>query len=111
MKGTSRPTHYHVLLDENKFSADGLQDLSYKLCHLQARCTRTVSVVPAIYYAHLVAVRGRYHTKSEVWSDANSSESAIEPISLSSVKNDLMKGKKIFFFSIFIFNIPNRLHF
>ena len=41
--GTSRPAHYYVLYDENKFGADDLQEMTYKLCHLFARCTRTVS--------------------------------------------------------------------
>ncbi|XP_063944952.1 protein argonaute 10-like [Daucus carota subsp. sativus] len=33
IQGTSRPTHYHVLWDENKFSADGLQSLTNNLCY------------------------------------------------------------------------------
>nr|GFA63899.1 hypothetical protein [Tanacetum cinerariifolium] len=40
IKGTSRPTHYHVLY---------------------ARCTRSVSKVPAAYYTHLTAFRARYY--------------------------------------------------
>ncbi|KAF9165771.1 eukaryotic translation initiation factor 2C, 3 [Actinomortierella ambigua] len=63
--GTSRPTHYHVLLDEMVFTADELQVLSYNLCHLYARCTRTVSLVPSAYYAHLVAARARFHSRAE----------------------------------------------
>lgn len=32
-QGTSRSTHYHVRMDENKFSADGLQMLTqFVLC-------------------------------------------------------------------------------
>uniref|UniRef100_A0A8I6YA31 Uncharacterized protein n=1 Tax=Hordeum vulgare subsp. vulgare TaxID=112509 RepID=A0A8I6YA31_HORVV len=46
IQGTSRPTHYHVLLDENRFSADALQTLTYNLCYTYARCTRSVSIVP-----------------------------------------------------------------
>ena len=30
IQGTSRPTHYHVIVDENKFTADQLQSLTYK---------------------------------------------------------------------------------
>nr|GFB83224.1 PAZ domain-containing protein [Tanacetum cinerariifolium] len=33
IQGTSRPTHYHVLYDENKFTADGLQMLTNSLCY------------------------------------------------------------------------------
>ena len=60
-QGTSRPTHYHVLYDDNAFTADGLQQLTYQLCHLFARCTRSVSMPAPAYYAHLVAVRARDH--------------------------------------------------
>ncbi|XXG44501.1 hypothetical protein AAC387_Pa01g4288 [Persea americana] len=61
IQGTSRPTHYHVLWDENKFSADALQILTNNLCYTYARCTRSVSVVPPAYYAHLAAFRARYY--------------------------------------------------
>lgn len=33
LQGTSRPAHYHVLWDENNFSADGLQSLTNNLCY------------------------------------------------------------------------------
>lgn len=33
LKGTSRPAHYHVLWDENKFTADELQSLTNNLCY------------------------------------------------------------------------------
>lgn len=60
LQGTSRPTHYHVLLDEIRFTADELQKLTYHLCYTFARCTRSVSMVPSAYYSHLVAFRARY---------------------------------------------------
>lgn len=59
LKGTSRPAHYHVLLDEIGFTPDSLQALSYKMCYLYARATRSVSIVPPVYYAHLAAARGK----------------------------------------------------
>lgn len=31
------------------------------LCYLYCRATRCISVVPPLYYAHLVAIRARYH--------------------------------------------------
>lgn len=61
IQGTSRPCHYHVVHDENSFTADELQLLSYHLCFTFARCTRSVSVVTPAYYAHLVAFRARFH--------------------------------------------------
>ncbi|KAJ6689332.1 hypothetical protein OIU85_005709 [Salix viminalis] len=44
IQGTSRPAHYHVLWDENNFTADGIQSLTNNLCYTYARCTRSVSV-------------------------------------------------------------------
>lgn len=60
-QGTSRPSHYHVLWDDNHFDADELQCLTYQLCHTYVRCTRSVSIPAPAYYAHLVAFRARYH--------------------------------------------------
>ncbi|KFO26792.1 Protein argonaute-2 [Fukomys damarensis] len=61
IQGTSRPSHYHVLWDDNRFSSDELQILTYQLCHTYVRCTRSVSIPAPAYYAHLVAFRARYH--------------------------------------------------
>ncbi|RHY09601.1 hypothetical protein DYB25_010480, partial [Aphanomyces astaci] len=60
LQGTSRPAHYHVLLDEIGFTADELQNLAFRLTHTYARCTRSVSIVPSVYYAHLLAFRARF---------------------------------------------------
>ncbi|CAN6442567.1 unnamed protein product [Victoria cruziana] len=66
IQGTSRPTHYHVLYDENGFSADQLQVLTNNLCYTYARCTRSVSIVPPAYYAHLIAFRARYYLDTDM---------------------------------------------
>ncbi|XP_031493653.1 protein argonaute 10-like [Nymphaea colorata] len=66
IQGTSRPAHYHVLWDENNFTADGLQSLTNNLCYTYARCTRSVSVVPPAYYAHLAAFRARFYMEPDV---------------------------------------------
>nr|AIN75617.1 argonaute 1 [Dimocarpus longan] len=71
IQGTSRPAHYHVLWDENKFTADGLQSLTNNLCYTYARCTRSVSIVPPAYYAHLAASRARFYMEPET-SDSGS---------------------------------------
>lgn len=73
LQGTSRPSHYHVLWDDNDFTADQLQCLTYQLCHTYVRCTRSVSYPAPAYYAHLVAFRARYHLQERedkrwVWS-------------------------------------------
>ncbi|XP_022728605.1 protein argonaute 4-like [Durio zibethinus] len=55
MIGTTRPTHYHVLLDEIGFSADELQELVHSLSYTNQRSTTAISVVAPIWYAHLAA--------------------------------------------------------
>ncbi|KAL8057742.1 hypothetical protein ABFX02_04G203700 [Erythranthe guttata] len=72
IQGTSRPAHYHVLYDENRFSADALQILTNSLCYTYARCTRSVSIVPPAYYAHLAAFRARYYIEAGEFSDSGS---------------------------------------
>ncbi|KQK00677.1 protein argonaute 1A isoform X2 [Brachypodium distachyon] len=74
IQGTSRPAHYHVLWDENKFTADGLQTLTNNLCYTYARCTRSVSIVPPAYYAHLAAFRARFYLEPDT-SDSGSAMS------------------------------------
>src|SRR5438874_6284162 len=62
-QGTTRPTHYYVLYDENNFTPDALETLTYNLCYVYARCTRAVSLVSPLYYAHLACCRVRFHTR------------------------------------------------
>ncbi|MCO5610336.1 hypothetical protein L7F22_064572 [Adiantum nelumboides] len=72
IQGTSKPTHYHVLWDENSFSADDLQGLINNLCYTYVRCTRSVSIVPPAYYAHLAAYRARLYIEGSGGSDTAS---------------------------------------
>ncbi|XP_073014200.1 protein argonaute 10-like [Typha latifolia] len=86
IQGTSRPAHYHVLWDENNFTADGLQSLTNNLCYTYARCTRSVSVVPPAYYAHLAAFRARFYVEREAQDNSSSAgttcarETAVKPL-------------------------------
>ncbi|CEL53059.1 Protein argonaute 1B OS=Oryza sativa subsp, japonica GN=AGO1B PE=2 SV=3 [Rhizoctonia solani AG-1 IB] len=59
LQGTTRPTHYTVVHDENGFKADELQGLTYGMAYLFARATKAVSLVPPAYYADLACERGR----------------------------------------------------
>eukprot|EP00088_Acartia_fossae_P049385 TRINITY_DN5436_c0_g1_i1.p1 TRINITY_DN5436_c0_g1~~TRINITY_DN5436_c0_g1_i1.p1 ORF type:complete len:857 (-),score=211.64 TRINITY_DN5436_c0_g1_i1:190-2724(-) len=61
IQGTSRPTHYYTLWDDNDLNADEIENLTYYLCHLYARCNRSVSYPAPTYYAHLAADRARKH--------------------------------------------------
>nr|CCA27516.1 Argonaute2 (AGO2) putative [Albugo laibachii Nc14] len=93
IQGTSRPTHYHVLLDEIGFTADELQVLTYRLCYTFARCTRSVSMVPSAYYSHLMAFRARFFTPqgdSDIMSSISGSGTELEvDLRLMQVHNNL----------------------
>jgi len=65
--GTSRPSHYIVILDENfSHNVDVLQELSFVLCHSYARATRSVSIPAPVYYADLVCGRANFHFSPEL---------------------------------------------
>ncbi|KAF9460917.1 argonaute-like protein [Collybia nuda] len=59
--GTSRSAHYSVLHDDNGFNADSLQALTFALCHVYARATRSVSIPAPVYYADIVCSRAKNH--------------------------------------------------
>ncbi|XP_042908422.1 protein argonaute-4 [Parasteatoda tepidariorum] len=59
LKGTSRPAHYTVLEDDNEFSADDLQKLTYYLCNISFRCSKSISIPVPVAYADLAAYRTR----------------------------------------------------
>ncbi|KAK0229725.1 argonaute-like protein [Armillaria nabsnona] len=63
--GTSRPTHYSVLHDENKMIPDDLQSLTNALCYVYARSTRAVSIPAPVYYADAVCSRANNHFSSD----------------------------------------------
>ncbi|KAF4578546.1 hypothetical protein EYR36_000353 [Pleurotus pulmonarius] len=81
--GTSRPSHYIILKDENfndnideyvlKFHSinisltarrhqpRSLQSLAYTLCHAYAKATRSVSIPAPVYYADMVCSRAVFY--------------------------------------------------
>ena len=64
IQGTSKPTKYHLLWDDSPMKPgyhDEMIKMTYYLCHLNARCERSISYPAPIYYAHLAAFRGRVH--------------------------------------------------
>ena len=61
IKGTARPVHYFVLLDEMNLGQPELQNMIYEASYQYVRSTTPVSLFPAIYYAHLAAARGMSH--------------------------------------------------
>eukprot|EP00884_Botryococcus_braunii_P017115 jgi/Botrbrau1/4087/Bobra.152_3s0038.1 len=96
MKGTSRPSHYHVIVDQNDLPVDTLQKFTYHMCYLFCRCTRAVSVCPPAYYAHRAAMRGRQmvHTKETDSDNASvssgGSDNPLLKVTMAKVHDDLM---------------------
>ncbi|KAJ7756889.1 argonaute-like protein [Mycena maculata] len=62
IKGTSRSAHYTVLKDD-VFGGNiaKLQELSFALCHIYAKATRSVSIPAPVYYADLACGRAKFH--------------------------------------------------
>lgn len=57
LQGTAIPGHYYVLYDENNWTPDELQKVTYNLCNVFGRATKSVRVVPPAYYADLLCER------------------------------------------------------
>uniref|UniRef100_A0A915K1Z6 Piwi domain-containing protein n=1 Tax=Romanomermis culicivorax TaxID=13658 RepID=A0A915K1Z6_ROMCU len=98
IQGTSRPTRYHVLHDDNLFSPDEMQSLTYYLCHCFSRCTRAVSIPAPVYYAHLACTRSRAHLISVVgdaFSDTASTRSGEQGHTSSVPEEQLIKGATV----------------
>ncbi|KAK5819340.1 hypothetical protein F383_20383 [Gossypium arboreum] len=72
MIGTSRPAHYHVLLDEIGFSPNDLQNLIHCLSYVYQRSTAAVSIVAPICYAHLAAYQMGQFLKLDEHSETSS---------------------------------------
>ncbi|GJW40695.1 argonaute 4A-like protein [Tanacetum coccineum] len=83
--GTTRPTHYHVLLDQIGFSTDELQEFCDTPGSLDAGRAKRVSVAPKwqkdfimvapVFYAHLAAGQMAQFIKFDEMSDVTSSHS------------------------------------
>lgn len=71
IKGTARPTRYHVVCNDGNIPSDEVEQLAYYLCHLYARCTRSVSYPAPTYYAHLACLRARSLTSENRYNNAD----------------------------------------
>lgn len=67
VQGTARPVRYTMLKDDMNFDADEIQALTYHLCFTFCRSTKSVSIVPAVYYAGLLATRVRGYMAAREW--------------------------------------------
>ncbi|EFN76952.1 Eukaryotic translation initiation factor 2C 2 [Harpegnathos saltator] len=59
IRGTARPTKYRCVCNESSFTEDQIEELTFYLCHMYARCTQSVSYPAPTYYAHKAAARGK----------------------------------------------------
>lgn len=61
IKGTARPVHYYVLLNEAGLTNDEIHTLCYEQSYQYIRATTPISIHPAIYYAHIASNRAVLH--------------------------------------------------
>ena len=80
LKGTARPTHYHVLHDEINYSPNDLYTITNQLCYCYSRCTKSVSIPPPVYYADLIAYR--YYKCFDAYRDNRDLVKGKEPFSI-----------------------------
>jgi len=60
LKGTARPTHYHILQADFGTPAE-LQQLTFDLCHVAGVATKVVGRPAPVYYAKRAALLARYY--------------------------------------------------
>ncbi len=66
LKGTARPTHYHILQNgpnpnEPSIPKEKIEQLLFDLCFLYQRATKVVSRPAPVYYAHRAAFLAQYY--------------------------------------------------
>lgn len=64
-QGVAKPTKYVTLWDDSDFTDDEIEELTFFLCHLFARCTKSVSYPTPTYYAHLAAARAKVYCENK----------------------------------------------
>ncbi|KAI9063284.1 argonaute-like protein [Trametes sanguinea] len=70
--------YLHILYDENNFTPDSVQELSFALCHVYARSTRSVSIPAPVYYADIVCARAKNHFDPERNMDLEGSSGTLD---------------------------------
>ncbi|XP_045768424.1 protein argonaute-2-like isoform X2 [Maniola jurtina] len=71
IKGTARPTRYHAICNDGNIPSDEVEQLTYYLCHLYSRCTRSVSYPTPTYYAHLACCRAKSLTHGDRYNNVD----------------------------------------
>lgn len=89
IKGTARPVHYHVILDEIKHKPMQLQEMIYAHSYQYMRSTTPVSLHPAVYYAHLASNRARSHENAPIYDEPRGGQKAMEFMQTDKLEEDL----------------------
>lgn len=93
IQGVAKPTKYRTLWDDRNMTEDDLEQLTYYLCHMFARCTRSVSYPAPTYYAHLAAARAKVYCENK----AIHVSSLEEEQRRLTIKEEVIKGLPMFF--------------
>ncbi|XP_065346101.1 protein argonaute-2-like [Cloeon dipterum] len=99
IQGTSRPTKYKMLYDDANMNEDEVEQLTFNLCHLYARCNRSVSYPAPTYYAHHAATRAKeYYMEAKLTIDVKD-EKALkdESVKLNDLMSSFTKDHPMFF--------------
>ncbi|KAL1375822.1 hypothetical protein pipiens_017260 [Culex pipiens pipiens] len=93
VQGVAKPSKYTVLHDDEQWDPDRLQALTFALCHMYARCNRSVSYPAPTYYAHWVAARGKVYIQGRA---LNMAELDREN-SLLRIRSEIIEERSMFF--------------
>ena len=55
----------------DSFNPNDFHRLTFNLCFVYQRCTRSISLVAPVYYASMVAMRSRFYMKSGYTSEGS----------------------------------------
>lgn len=98
IQGVSRPTKYHLLWnDDDKMTTDELEQLTYYLCHMFSRCTRSVSYPAPTYNAHLAAYRARVYLEGRPTINVRNLQHEQKVYFEGSVLKSIMKDSPMYF--------------
>ncbi|GJQ76738.1 AGO2 [Trypoxylus dichotomus] len=92
IKGVAKPTKYVKLWDDCNMSEDDVEKLMYYLCHIYARCNRSVSYPAPTYYAHHAAARAKAYCDRDI--DTNRLESEQEKLK---IHDNITQNRPMFF--------------
>ncbi|CAF4835569.1 unnamed protein product [Pieris macdunnoughi] len=93
IKGTARPTRYYAVRNDGNIPIEEVEQLTYYLCHLYSRCTRSVSYPTPTYYAHLACTRAKHLTAGDRF---NNRDLELRPQRLQ-VLNRMLDFSRMFF--------------